>query len=131
MASPSDFFYHAATAKTYQQCFGNPENNPETLEPEGKLTTAVQAGRLTATGEPTILAREYAVDAKGEHEGAYRLNVGTEGAPEYVYCTGRGVVEGGGASCRQNPCGVTTGDFVCFSAVVSDGDLCYHTCYSA
>lgn len=65
-------------------------------------------------------------------EGAYRINIGPSFAPEYVFCTGRGVLQSDGINqvlyCRMNSCGDGTLKFFLFDAIHLD-DYCYHTCF--
>jgi len=60
---------------------------------------------------PTVFSTPYDLAIGTEREVGAPVNGGT---PEYVYCTGRGAVEG--TMCRMNGCGDTTGHFVAFGA---------------
>jgi len=123
------YFTDSDSLTTYQECFHVPEPSPALPVVESALATAVSSEIITVAATPGQLTRNYAVIIHGENESAYRINVGSEGTPEYIYCTGRGAVEG--TMCRMNGCGDTTGNFVVFGAGPSDGDFCYHTCFSA
>lgn len=131
--SAEPFYYHAASQRTYQECFSNPalsESTP-TVAADAINAPFTAVGGLTLADEPAILARDYAiVDLGGQLEGAYRININTEADPSYAYCTGRGilVVDAPGFACRKNACESIKDNYIVFGSQSAD-NFCYHTCY--
>ena len=125
------FFYEESLLLTYEQCYSTPEPSPSVPSAPSTLTTAVRSGPVVAVGASDEVVRNYAVITVDQFEGAYRFNVGTEGAPSYVYCTGRGKIIVGplaALECRQNSCQDSTNDYVALDVPAVD-DFCYHTCF--
>jgi len=130
VATTIDFYYDTATSQTYHECYGDPQESDTTPTVSGELPERVAQGALHVPSAGDTPVHDYAVQITGgEYEGAYRINIGTEATPEYVYCTSRGIITQGGTACRINPCDETVGDFIAFNAADADGDACYHTCY--
>ena len=128
-ASAEPFYYDVASQRTYQECFGDLELSPSTPLPAEEINAVYAAadGVVLCT-DPGTLARAYAINALGQKEGAYQIDVNTGvGVPQYVYCTGRGTVQAD-LTCNKSPC-ETTANYIVFGAK-SVGNFCYHTCYA-
>lgn len=119
--------YDAAAQLTYQVCYSDPEASAAAIPVDADFTGAapLEEGRIALEASAPNLVREYTVTLLGQREGVFRINLGTLVAPDFVYCTGRGNVAGGGSLCRINPCDYTTSHFITFAS----DNACYHTCF--
>jgi len=121
-----NFFYQGAAS--YEQCYTDKETTACIDQPPEPIVAPVTDGPIIAPDATPNPKRRFAIIEPDLQEGAYEINVGTDAAPDYIYCTGRGTVVSPN-SCRINMCDLSTDNFVTLGGVATAGEFCYHTCF--